>query len=70
MTKYELRKALNTTDRMCEDFCLYDLLECESEEDFETAMFCAEESMRIEIYYLQRTIDALHKLNYQEVQND
>lgn len=67
MTKHDLRETLHANHETCEIFALYDLLECETQDDFDMEKFCAIESIRFEIYHLQRIIDALSELAYEEV---
>ncbi len=70
MTKRELRDVLNTTHSVCDDMCLYDLLECETEEQFEEDKSVTIECLRIEISHIRNLIDALEGLEYSQVHGD
>lgn len=67
MTKFELRERLNTTDEICEDYCLYDLLDCENEDDFETEKFCSLESIQFRIHWLSQLHDRLKGMTFEDL---
>ena len=50
MTKEELREMLETSNKVCEDYDLYDLLECETENDFENELISAIECISIDAF--------------------
>ena len=70
MAKEELREMLETSNKVCEDYDLYDLLECETENDFENELISAIECISIDAFYLKRLADKLENLTYDEMKGD
>ena len=70
MTKEELKEMLETSNKVCEDYDLYALLECETEDDFENELISAIECIKIDVYYLNRLADKLENLTYEEMKGD
>lgn len=69
MTKYELRERLHANNSVCEEMCLYDILECESEDEYEDVKALTVECLRIEISHIRDLIERLSDLTYEEVSN-
>lgn len=70
MSKQELRELLQTSDKTCDDYDLYALLECETEDDFENELFSAIECIKSDMYYLDRLVDTLKGLTLEDVKGD
>lgn len=70
MSKQELRELLQTSDKTCDDYDLYALLECETEDDFENELFSAIECIKFDMYYLDRLVDTLKGLTLEDVKGD